>query len=132
MIVKFFDMADKSNPFNGLAINDPERLAAALDSLRSREPFLAKLIGENGWSVDVGIGGHIGCVQYLHENGLPPYLMALAATPDARAGEIEFSMGCDISEVPPKYLLPFDKVKEIAIHFQQTGAPSPSVSWEEV
>ena len=42
----------------------------------------------------------------------------------------EFMMGGQPFYVPAKFILPFEKVKEIAIHFQQTGALSPAFRWE--
>jgi len=128
MIVTFFDFEDDTNPFNGLAISEPERLAALLDSLRAREPFIARLVGEN-CHLDIGLGGDIGCV--LFEARQPPLLMAVAAPVDRSNNEVEFMLGGTLSPVPARYILPFEKMKEIVVHFQRTGERSPMVSWEK-
>jgi hypothetical protein len=78
MIVRFLDQQDESNPLNGSIIADNEQLSRLLDSLRTREPFLAQLFGDNGYSLMVGIGETIGCVQYSRSDGDSPYLVAVA------------------------------------------------------
>jgi len=128
MIVKFFDLEDDSNPFNGLAISDHERLAALLDSLRTREPFVAELVGEGDCCLDIGIGEDVGSV--LCEFQDRPCLLALAGPENRRKHGFEFMMGGQPSYVPAKFILPFEKVKEIAIYFQQTGGLSPAFRWE--
>jgi hypothetical protein len=132
MIVTFFDQQDESNPINGSAIADSEELLRILDSLRTRSPFLAQLFGENGYNLMVGIGGAIGCVQYSRTDGSPPYLLAVASNPIAENGDIEFLLGNTPTPISVRHILPFEKVKEIARHFRETGARSAAVSWEEV
>jgi len=128
VIVRFFDLDDKSNPFNELAINDPERLAALLDILRTRELFVARLAGEHDCCLDIGIGGDVGSVLCAFEDR--PCLLALAAPADRMQDAAEFMLGGQPSYVPAKFILPFEKVREIAIHFQQTGALCPAFRWE--
>ena len=128
MTVKFFDLEDKSNPFNGLVLNDPDRLAALLDILRIREPFIARLANEHDCCLDIGIGGDVGSVVYVVPDR--PCLVAVAPPANRREEAAEFMLGGQPSYVPAKFILPFEKVKEIAIHFQQTGALSPAFRWE--
>src|SRR5262249_16874408 len=132
MIVRFFDQQDESNPLNGSIITDTEQLSRVLDSLRSRKPFLAQLFGDNGYNLMVGIGGTIGCVQHSRSDGNSPYLVAAAPNPIAEEGDIVFWGGNTATPVSKRYILPFEKVKEIAGYFLETGARSAKVHWEEI
>ena len=132
MILRFFDMQDQTNPFNGLVICNNETLAAVLESFRNRKPFFAELLGENGDNLLIGIGGTLGCVQHSRDDGNPPYLMAVATPMNRNAGDIEFLAGDTDTPIRARHILPFEQVKQIAIHFRETGAPSRGVSWEEV
>jgi hypothetical protein len=132
MIVRFFDQQDESNPLNGSIIADNEQLSRILDSLQTRKPFLAQLFGDNGYNLMVGIGGTIGCVQYSRSDGNSAYLVAVASNPTAEDGDIEFLLGNTATPVSVRHILPFEKVKEIAGYFLETGARSAKVCWEEI
>jgi hypothetical protein len=132
MIVRFLDQQDESNPLNGSIIADSEQLSRLLDSLRTRTPFLAQLFGDNGYSLMVGIGGTIGCVQYSRSDGNSPYLVAVAPNQTPEDGDIEFLCGGTATPVSKRYILPFEKVKEIAGYFLETGARSAKIRWEEI
>jgi hypothetical protein len=132
MIVRFLDQQDESNPLNGSIITDNEQLARMLDSLRTRKPFFAQLFGDNGYNLMVGIGGTIGCVQYSRSDGSSAYLVAVASNPIAEDEDMEFLCGNTATPVSMRYILPFEKVKEIASYFLETGARSATVRWEEI
>ena len=134
MMLTFFDIHDKSNPQNGVVIRARDDLLNMLDSLRDREPFFAELIGENGYKLTIGIG-NMGCVQYSRSDDELPYLMAVEPATAKLASDQEFEeflAGNEPTEVPTHYLVPFERVKEIAAYFQRTGERNPEVSWEEI
>jgi hypothetical protein len=131
VIVRLFDQQDESNPLNGSVIADNEQLSRILDSLRTREPFFAELFGENGYNLMIGIGGTIGCVQYSRSDGNSAYLVAVAPKPIAEKGYVEFLIGNTPTPVSMRYILPFEKVKQIVNYFLETGARSAKVSWED-
>lgn len=93
---------------------------------------MAELIGANGYILVVGIGGPVGCVQYSHSDGNPPYLVAVAPNPIAEDEYIEFLTGNTPTPIPARHILPFEKVKEVVKYFHETGTRSAAVSWEEV
>ena len=128
MKVTLFDLQDERNPLNGCAFERETSLLAALDSLRSRPPFFAELVGDNGDKLLIGIGD-VGCVQHSDGDGHPPYLMAVS---QASQDIVEYLISDTPSPVPGRYCLPFEAVREIASHFQRTGERSPLVSWEEI
>ena len=132
MIVKFFDRQNESNPLNGHLVERDNELLQIFDDLRNRAPFFTELVGENGHNLLVGTGGATGCVQYSRNDGRPPYLMALGPDVESPEEYLEFLTGNTPTPVPRRYALPFKLVKEIAVHFRQTGARSPVVSWEEI
>jgi hypothetical protein len=131
MMLTFFDLQDESNPQNGAAVREQGDLLRLLDRLRNRDPFFVEFVGENGYKLTIGIG-NMGCVQYSREDGDPPYLMAVDPATERSSIEREFLAGNTPSPVPDHYLLPFERVKEIAAYFQQTGERSPTVSWEDL
>jgi hypothetical protein len=131
MNISFLDMGDEANELNGRTIDDREELLRILDGLRSREPFVCKLAGENGFELDVGIGKK-GCVQYGRSDGLPPYLMAVASSPDDPEGETEFLMTGTPTPISNVYCIPFERVREIVGYFVETGRAHPAFVWKPV
>ncbi|MGJ5135616.1 Imm1 family immunity protein [Bradyrhizobium oligotrophicum] len=132
MIVEFFDRENERSPLNGLRIRETAGLIELFDQLQGRAPFFCEFIGENGYTVLVGIDGNGGCVQYSRTDGRPPYLMAVSAAPAQSDGFVEFLIGGTSTPVPSRYYLPSDAVRQIATYFQKTGERSPEFSWEEI
>jgi hypothetical protein len=114
MIVKTRDCQDQTSSVNGLAVTNDEQLIQILDSLRSRKPFFAGLVRNNGCTLLIGIGEEVGCAQFSRSNGDPPYLMAVAPRQFAEHESVEFLAGNTPTPVPSRYILPFEKIKEIA------------------
>jgi hypothetical protein len=132
VIVRFLDLQDEANPANGTAIVDGEQLSRVLDNLRTRQPFGAKLYGENGYSLTVGIGGAVGFIQYSRTDGDSPYLVAVANDSIKGNEYLEFMVGNTPTPISISYILPFETVKRIASYFLETGARSATVSWEGI
>jgi hypothetical protein len=152
MRVKFLDMERRSNPLNGQFIDSSPELESILDQLRSREPFGFELAGENGFSLDICLAETYGAVQHMASDGDSAYLLAVAAgsppihvpgelSPHAVAFEAdegngvkspEFLVGGTATPIPTRYILPYESVKKIAIHFLETGELEQSVLWEEI
>jgi hypothetical protein len=136
MKVEFFDRQDKKNPMNGLEIVERAALERILGSLRSRSPFFFELVGENGYTLLVGLAKSIGCAQFSRTDGEPPYLMAtlsnLKAGNEREGQDVEFLIGNTPTPVRARYCLPLDVIMQVATRFQQSGARSPDVYWEEL
>jgi hypothetical protein len=86
MNFQFFDLQDGSNPMNGAFVLDDKDVVNIFDLLKSRTPFAAELRAENGYSLQVGLGGQTGIAQYSDdggsswgaiERGAPPRMVAL-------------------------------------------------------
>ena len=132
MKITFFDRENNSNPLNGTTISDVGKLESVLESLRSREPFVCALQGENGYELTIGIAATSGSVQHCPSNGDPPYLMALGENEIATDEHVEFLMGGTPSEISTRYIISFEVLKQIAAEFLATGNRSNIVSWEEI
>jgi hypothetical protein len=132
MKLQFLDTEDSSNPLNGSVIDNEQQLVAILDSLYHRKHFVVELLGENRCCLDIGVGGSQSSVQYIHQDGDPPYMMAITPQAHRVQNDMEVLMGGTPSHVPSHYVLPFELAKKLAIYFQQTGERSPLVLWEEV
>jgi hypothetical protein len=132
MIVRIRDCQDQASSVNGLALTSDEQLFQVLDSLRTRKPFFAELVGENSCTLLIGIGGAIGCAQFSRSDGEPPYLMAVAPKQFSESEHVEFLAGNTSTPVPSRYILPFEDIKDIASEFRSTGTHSADVTWEEI
>jgi hypothetical protein len=132
MRTRFFDLQDDANPLNGTSIENLPELQNALESVRDRAPFIAELIGHNGFMLTLGMGITEGCVQFCSVEGDPPYLMAV--NPDLRdsEGECEFLCGGTLTPVVKRYCLPYAAFVEILAEFVQTGERKRDVLWEEI
>jgi hypothetical protein len=132
MIVRYKNQQDKSDSMNGAAIASKEALSDVLEARRFNSPFLARLWGDNGFEIMVGIAGDVGCVQYSRSDGKAPFLMACSANPPMKSGDVEFLTTNTPTPVPTQQIVSFDELKEVATHFLETGERSDAVSWEPV
>lgn len=130
MIVRYENQQDKSDPMNGAPIFSKRQLSDLLQARRYNAPFLARLSGNNGFEIMVGIAGDVGCVQYSRSDGRAPYLMAHSANPPLKSGDVEFLTANTPTPVPAAEIIRFDELEDIALHFLETGERSNSVRWE--
>lgn len=151
MKLEFQDMEQKGEqPVRPIISLD--ELARLLDGLRQRQPFLFQLFGENGYCLTVGIAMTSGSVQFAAAKGNPPYFAAVVPSrsklsaeqvqnPHALAFEsdirtatksAEFACGGTATPVPSRYVVSFELLKKIIVHFFETGERFPSVCWEEI
>ena len=129
MKVRYVNRQDKSDPMNDTDIADENQLRALLDQRRHRAPFIADLAADNGYELVIGIGVEYGCAQYSRLDGEPPYLMAISSQPQVMSGVIDFSTNETPTPCAARYIISFDELKEVAVHFLRTGERSDAVSW---
>ena len=93
---------------------------------------MCELIGDNGFTLTVGVSNNLGCVQHAPGNGTPPYLMAVGSTETKlNSGDVEFVVGGTATPIDRRYCFPFERVKQIVTYFVETGKRWPGVVWEE-
>jgi immunity protein Imm1 of predicted polymorphic toxin system len=132
MIVQYRNNQDKSDPQNGAVIEKSRSLSDLLDDARKRPPFIAELRGNNEFELVIGVGGDCSFVEHRRINGDLPYLMAVSSHPQMETGEVEFLTANTPTPIQARYILRFEELKEIALHFLTTGERSDTVSWEPI
>jgi len=132
MIVQYRNNQNKHDPMNGRAIADGMQLTELLDKRRNETPFIAELRGGNDFELVFGIGPDLCFVEHRRINGDLPYLMAISPHPPIATGLVEFLTANTPTPIVARYILNFDELKQIALHFLDTGERSPSVSWEPI
>jgi hypothetical protein len=132
MKVLYKNQQDKSDPMNGAVITEGAKLVELLDSCRNDPPFFARFSGDNGFKIMVGIGRDVGCIQYSRSDGEPPYLVALSVDCPTNGKDVEFWTGGTATPIPARFILSSDELKQIALHFLETGERSDAVFWESI
>ena len=132
MIVRYKNQQDKSDPMNDVAITSKKVLSDLLRARRCNAPFLARLSGDNGFEIMVGIAGHVGCVQHSRSDCSLPYLMAHSTNPPLKSGDIEFLTADTPTPVPASEIISFEELEQVALYFLETGARSDDVYWEDL
>jgi hypothetical protein len=132
MIVRYFNNQNELDPMSGKAITENTVLANLLDSRRQDQPFLADLCGDNSFQIMIGIGGNASCVQYSRMDNKPPYLMAVSTQPPMKRGYVEFLVNNTLTAIAARYIISFNEMKKIALHFLETGERSNGVSWQSL
>jgi hypothetical protein len=130
MIVRYFNNQNKLDLMNGKANAESATLVALLGERRNDRPFIAKLLGENGFELVCGIGNDLCCVEHMRSNGDVPYLMAVSARPPMNGGYVEFLTANTPTAFAARYIIRFAELEEVAIHFLETGERSKLVSWQ--
>jgi hypothetical protein len=136
MKAHFFDLEDDANHLNGSGIESSAQLWNILESLHeslhNRQPFIAELIGDNGFKLMFGLGTEEGFVQFSSVEDDPPYLLAVNPDLGNSEGECEFLCGGTLTSIEKRYCLPYDAFLEILVEFVKTGQRKPDVQWEEL
>ena len=132
MKAKFKNLEHDTDPNNGIIVETAASLIRLLANLRSNVPFVAELQGDNGFQLIFGIGDDFGCVEYERIDGELPYLMAVSAQRPMKNGDVEFLMGGTATPISARFILSFDELQQIALHFLETGERSESVTWESI
>jgi hypothetical protein len=113
-------------------MNDSAEVLEVLEGLRNRNPFFFELVGENGYNLVIGLGGDIACAQYSCGDGKTPYLMALANGAGDTTERKEFLTCNTPTPVSKRYCVPLEVLKQIVVHFMETGGRDLVVQWEEI
>lgn len=132
MKIKYDNQQDALDPLNGSMIESSAALTNLLEDARSKVPFFVRLLGDNGFELMVGIGGNVGCVQHSRSYGESPNLMAVSKHPLMKQGCVEFLTANTPTPVAARYIINFDELREIALHFLQTGERSDAVFWQRL
>lgn len=131
MKVRYVNGQDKLDSMNGVDIAGPDELAELLDERRNRAPFIADLVADNGFELMIGMGRGFGCAQYSRTDGEPPYLMAVSPQRNVEKGYVEFLVNNTPTPFAARYILTFEQVKAVSLHFLATGDRSSTVAWCE-
>lgn len=131
MKIQYKNFEDDSDPNNGVIVETDTELVELLDNLRSNVPFVAQLRGINGFQLTFGIGDDFGCVEYERVDGELPYLMAVSAQ-HPTSNDATFLFGGTATPIPARFILSFDELTEVALHFLETGGRSEAVTWESI
>jgi hypothetical protein len=132
MKARFINYQNKSDPQNGAVLTAKATLSELLNRRRREPPFLAELTGDNDYHIEFGIGGDVGCVQHSRTDGRAPFLMAISFRPPMKSGYVEFLTANTPTAFAARYIISFDELKEIALHFLETGERSNCVLWREL
>lgn len=130
---KLFDYSQAGSQQNVEAISIPteQKLRQELEELRQHDRGLVDLVSPTGDCLMIGVGGEYGCVQFTQASGSPPYLLARGFSDDYDS-HIEFARGGTPTPIPLAYVLPFQRVVDIAVYFLLHGHLPDTVEWEEV
>jgi Immunity protein Imm1 len=121
---------DKFDPMNGQSIEQKDKLAELLHRRRNQRPFVAELAGDNGFQITFGVGTNLCAAQHSRADGSPPYLMAVSPRPPMKKGCVEFLAAGTPTPFAARYIISFEELEEIALHFLVTGERSAAVSWQ--
>jgi Immunity protein Imm1 len=130
VIVRYLNYQDKFDVLNGKPIDRKEQLAELLHRRRNQRPFVAELSGDNGFQIVFGISTDLCFAEHRRINGDLPYLMAVSPDPPRKQGDVEFYAANTPTPIPARNIIRFDELKQIALHFLETGERSDAVLWE--
>jgi hypothetical protein len=78
-----------------------------------------------------GSGPDFGCAEYRRSNGDLPYLMAVSPRPPMKSGYVEFLAGGTLTPFAARYIISFNELQQVLIHFLETGQRSNAVLWQD-
>jgi Immunity protein Imm1 len=130
MKVQYFNHQNERDPMDGVVITASAQLAELLDNVRREPPFIAKLEGDNGFEILMGVSEKFGWAQYSASDSGGPYLMAVSPEPPMKRGYLEFLTADTPTPIAARYVIRFDELRQVALYFLKTGEKSDAVSWQ--
>lgn len=128
----YSNQQEKNDPFNGPVIVSRGEFSEWLEKLRTKRPFFIRLSCDDGFEILFGIAGYLGCVQHRLSYGESTNLMAVSRHPSMMRGHVEFLTANTLTPVAARYIISFDELKEVVLHFLQTGERSGAVGWQKL
>jgi Immunity protein Imm1 len=91
-----------------------------------------ELYSSTGFTLTVGIDGHVGVAQHAAANGDPPYMVTSRKSAELNSRVVAFRTGGELTEVSAHYCLPMCEIDEVVREFVRTGKRLATVQWEEI
>ena len=132
MKVRYINRQDRSDPMSQVVLSGPNQLTELLEARRKNSPFIAELCADNDFHLMIGVGDDVGFAQYSRVDGQLPYLVANPRQPRVQSRYVEFLINDTPTPIPGRYILNFEELKKIALHFFATGDRSEVFSWESM
>ena len=87
---------------------------------------------ENGFVLLCGMSNEYCCVQFSHENGEPPYEVAVSPIPLSINSEINYYIDNTATEVPNELCISTKFAYDIIKYFLDHGEKFPAIEWQEI
>lgn len=129
MKIAYRNQQYQDDPLNGAMVESERELTGLLEQARHGKPVFIRLSCDNGFELLLGIPQSLGCVQHSSADGASPNLLAVSDRPPLNRGYIEFLTANTPTPVAARYVISFDELMQIALHFLRTGERSGDVSW---
>ncbi len=118
---------------NEIKITQEEQLREVLHDLLKYGNSVVLLEFPGFGVLTIGIGTPYGFVEYMDEDGSPPYLVATdTSKTDVKDYYVEFDSGGTPTPILMKNCLPFEQVVEIVIYSLRNKKLPDSISWIEI
>lgn len=134
MAMRIFGQPGSSGRGSRSGILHRDTLRRSLDRGAQQNPHVVELGGGPAGSLFVGVGLPFGAVEYHCADAGSQVRVAIdnpEAAPKALA-PVRFESMHGIVDIPPRYCLPFESVKNIAVNFYDTRTCSPTAQWETI
>jgi hypothetical protein len=119
----------------GMVVDSSEELHRALVALVQGEPRVFDLVGREGSTLQIGLGGVVAFAQFVEtdtmKTGAPPTFVALPAT-HLPAGSKEFLVCTTPTSISSECLLSAEEALRAARFFFQTGKRDPGLKWKRI
>jgi len=111
-----------------------DTLRKSLDRGAEQNPHVVELAGGPAGSLFVGVGLPYGAVEHHSADAGSQVRVAIddpEAAPKA-IPHVRFESVHGVIAIPPRFCLPFEAVKNIAVYFYDTRTCSPTAQWETI
>jgi hypothetical protein len=128
-----YKIIDSNNNQNEIILSEEKELRDVLNTLAQQGNRIVLLEFPDAGILTIGIGHPYGFVEYMAENGNPPYLLAINNTYDkTEVPFVEFDSGGTVTSIPKNNCLSFETVMDIVAYFLKNKELPKYVQWVQV
>ncbi|MHC4661307.1 MAG: Imm1 family immunity protein [Planctomycetota bacterium] len=113
-------------------ITDEAALTKILDEFTEWDDPCIRLYKPDGDRLESTVKKPYALVQYMKASCEPPFLVGTDQSKKDSTETFEFVYDVQTAQVPARFCLSLDKMKEISLHFYNNGELPDSVVWEEI